>query len=185
MPQPNFLFIGPDKTGSSWMYEIFRQHPQCYVSECKDIYFFDRYYDRGLNWYFSHFRKANSDVIAIGELSHDYLFSPLAAKRIHVDLPNVKLISCLRNPIDRTFSHYLYLIRCGLTKLSFKEAIQTIPELIEHSLYYKHLSVYFSLFESSRIKILDFSDLQADSKVFAKEIFDYLNLSLLESIDYS
>ena len=80
--KPNFLFIGPDKTGSSWLYQILRGHPECHVPELKDIYFFDRFYARGLDWYLSLFDSAAPGARAVGELSHDYLFSPAAAERI-------------------------------------------------------------------------------------------------------
>lgn len=37
--KPNFIFIGPDKSGSSWLYNIFKAHPEIFVPEIKDIYF--------------------------------------------------------------------------------------------------------------------------------------------------
>ena len=44
---PNFLYIGPDKAGSSWLHEMLIRHPDVYLTPAKDLYFFDRYYDRG------------------------------------------------------------------------------------------------------------------------------------------
>ena len=92
--KPNFLFIGPDKSGSTWLYEILRQHPECYVPPIKDIYYFDKHYERGLNWYLSFFKHAELTHKAIGELSHDYLFSKTATDRIANDFPNIKMIFC-------------------------------------------------------------------------------------------
>ena len=117
--EPNFLYIGPDKSGSTWMYNILSQHPECYVPTIKDIYFFDQFYYKGIDWYLSFFKDASHNYKAVGELSHDYLYSKKAAERIFFHYPKVKLITCLRNPIDRTFSNYLFLIRNGITKLSF------------------------------------------------------------------
>lgn len=181
---PNFLFIGPDKTGSSWMYAILKQHPQCYVPQCKDIYFFDRYYNRGLEWYFSFFKESDSSHLAIGELSHDYLFSEEVAKRIKADLPNVKLMTCLRHPVERTFSHYLFMIRSGRTQEPFEVALKNYPELINNSLYYKHLSQYLKYFSKEQLKILLFQDLKSDPKHFAKQIFDYLDVPFIETLNY-
>jgi hypothetical protein len=183
--KPNFLFIGPDKTGSSWMYEVFKQHPNCYVPQCKDIYFFDRYYSRGLDWYFLFFQDADTSHLAVGELSHDYLFSPIAARRIKNDLPDVKLLTCLRHPVDRTFSHYLFMIRSGRTQESFESALENYPELINNSLYYKHLNEYFNCFEKQQIKVLLFQDLKIDSVQFSKQIFDFLNVPFVADINYS
>ncbi len=183
--KPTFLFIGPDKTGSTWLYEILRQHPDCYVPPCKDIYFFDRYYDRGLDWYFSFFRRAPAGVRAVGELSHDYLFSPQVAERIAHDLPGIKLLTCLRNPVERTFSHYLYLIRSGRTVEPFEVALDKFPELINNSMYYKNLSEYFRRFDSRQIKVLFFDLLQSDPEAFAKSVFDFLGLTFIQNIEYS
>jgi hypothetical protein len=182
---PNFLFIGPDKTGSSWMYEILKQHPNCYVPQCKDIYFFDRYYMRGRDWYLSFFKEADAQHFAVGELSHDYLFSRIAAERIKQDLPEVKLLTCLRHPVERTFSHYLFMIRSGRTLATFSQALDEFPELINNSLYYKHLSQYFHLFRKEKIKVLFFQDLKSDSVQFASQLFDFLELPFISEIDYA
>lgn len=182
--KPNFLFVGPDKSGSTWLYEVLRHHPECYVPICKDIYFFDRYYHRGMDWYLAHFKYAPENARAVGELCHDYLYSRIAAHRIARELPNVKLITCLRNPCERTFSHYLYLIRSGKTRMSFENALEHFPELINNSLYYKHLSVYFQEFERQQIKVCMFEDIKSDAKTFAKDIFEFLNLSFVENLHY-
>jgi hypothetical protein len=182
--RPDFLFIGPDKTGSSWLHSVLRQHPQCQVPTCKDLYFYDRYYHRGYSWYERQFGPLRPGVRALGELSHDYLFSVQACERIAKDLPGVRLLCCLRDPCERSFSHYLYLRRNGRTKLPFQRAIEACPELVEHSLYGKHLARYFALFPREQIKILFFENLQADAAAFAREILSFLGLEDWPGIDY-
>ena len=44
---PNIVYIGPDKAGSSWLHTMLDHHRQVYVTEAKDLYFFDRFYDGG------------------------------------------------------------------------------------------------------------------------------------------
>lgn len=182
--RPNFLFIGPDKTGSSWLYQIFLQHPNIYVPGIKDIYFFDRHYERGIKWYFRFFESATHEHIAVGELSHDYMLSSVAAERINMDLPDVKILTCLRDPVERTFSHYLYLVRSGLTSASFEDALQLFPELVSNSLYAKHLKKYFQTFDRKNIKVLFFDELKKDSTAFAKEAFNFLNVPYIEDLAY-
>lgn len=182
--RPNFLFIGPDKTGSSWMFEILRDHPEAFVPVVKDLYFFDRYYGRGLEWYWSFFADAPATARAVGELSHDYLFSPEAAGRIARDLPGVRLMTSLRDPVERSFSHYLYMIRSGRTRASFADALAEFPELVDKSLYAHHLKAYYDLFDTSRIKVLMFEDLRADAQAYAREMFDFLGLGFDPAIEY-
>jgi hypothetical protein len=182
--KPNFLFIGPDKTGSSWMYCLLKQHPHCYVPVCKDIYFFDRYYHHGMDWYLTFFQDATAEHRAIGELSHHYLFSSTAAERIQTHFPDVKLITCLRHPVERSFSHYLYMIRSGRTQESFETALQNYPEILENSFYAPPLQTYFKHFPAAQIKVLWFEDLQRDAVLFAKELFTFLDIPFLLDLPY-
>src|SRR5262245_50096316 len=99
--RPNFLFIGADRCGSKSLHNIFRQHPECYVPPIADPLFFDKNYERGMDWYLDLFADAPAAARAIGEFSHDYIHSLEAAQRIAADLPNVKLLATLRHPIER------------------------------------------------------------------------------------
>lgn len=182
--RPTFLFIGPDKSGSTWLYEILRRHPHCFVPVCKDLYFFDRYYDRGIDWYLSFFDSAGPDTLACGELSHDYLFSPLAAERIARDLPGVTLLTCLRDPAQRTFSHYLYMVRGGRVRGSLGHALREYPELLDNSRYHKHLSVYFAAFPVNRIDVLYYDQLQADPVQFGRRVCESLGLPVMHDLGY-
>ena len=181
---PNFLFIGPDKCGSTWMYEVLRGHPEAFVPKVKDIYYFDRYYSRGLDWYASFFRDAPADVRAVGELSHDYLFSTAALRRIRRDLPGVRLFTSLRNPVERSFSQYLYMRRSGMTGSSFEQALAEFPEIIDNSQYYKHLIPYLNEFGPDRVAVLVFDDLVADARAFAERMFAFLGLDTTIELDF-
>lgn len=182
--EPNFLFIGPDKSGSTWLYNVLSQHPDCYVPAIKDIYYFDQQYKRGMDWYRSFFSAVSPQYDAVGEFSHDYLFSEVAARRIARDLPSVKLMTCLRNPVERSFSQYLFFIRSGLTRQPFEKAIKKFPQLIDNSLYFKHLSVYFRHFRRSQLGIFLFDDLKADPQGFACKVFKFLELPFSAAVDY-
>lgn len=150
----------------------------------KDLYFFDRYYDRGLDWYLEFFGDAPPAARAIGELSHDYLFSTEAAQRIERDLPGVRLLTCLRDPVDRSFSHYLYLVRSGLTQLPFEQALEEFPEIINNSRYATHLEPYLQRFGAERLRVLFFDDLKADARAFARDVFAFLELPYLDALPY-
>lgn len=175
--EPNFLYIGPDKSGSSWLFELLANNPGIFVPACKDIYYFDKYYHFGEDWYKSFFSSVKGES-AIGEISHDYLFCEAASKRIRKFNPEMKLITFLRDPIDRTFSHYLYLLRSGMTKKPIIEAVKDYPELIDNSNYAKHLKKYQWAFDNKLILVKDFSELRNSEELFAKEIIDFLDVDL-------
>jgi len=182
MKLPDFLFIGPDKSGSTWLYRLLLEHPQCYIPPAKDLYFFDRYYHKGLPWYSRFFKQAGKLGICSGEICHDYLYSTEAMKRIRRDLPDVKLITILREPVERSYSHYLYLKRSGLTNLSAMEAVQTLPQVVDHSCYFKFLSEYFKCFHERQILVMDFDSLKHDPQAFASQITTFLGISKCSTI---
>ncbi len=181
---PTFLFIGPDKSGSTWLHRVLQEHPDCFVPALKDLFFFDRYFDRGMDWYLAHFSHAPPGAKAIGEISHDYLFSPLAADRIREHLPRVTLLSTLRDPVERSFSQYLFMVRSGGTSRTFEDALEHHPVLIENSLYGKHLTTYFDRFPREQIHVFDFDRLREDAAGFARQIFGALGVEDLPNFDY-
>lgn len=181
---PNFLYLGPDKSGSSWLFEVLRQHPDSFVPSCKDVYFFDEHYDKGLDWYASFFADAPASALAVGELSHAYLFSAEVADRIKHDLPGVRLMTSLRHPVDRCYSHYLYLVSSGLVTGSFAETIDNRPGLTRSSYYAKHVAEFMQRFGPDQFKVLFFDDLQRDPRAYAGQVYDFLGLSFNEAFEY-
>jgi len=183
-PRPSFLYIGPDKAGSTWLYELLRAHPRCFVPPAKDLYFFDRFYGRGRDWYLSFFRDLEAGIDIVGEISHDYLFSPVAAQRIHDMLPRVQLLTFLRDPIERAFSQFLYLRRSGQTTSTLPQAIDEFPRIVGNSLYTQHLSRYLAIFPREQLGCFLFEHLKEDEERFASDLLRFLggDLSDLRSL---
>ena len=181
---PDFLYIGPDKSGSSWLFEVLRQHPRCFVPPAKDLYFFDRHYSRGMGWYLRHFSVAPAGCTHCGELSHDYLFSAEAAARIARDLPAARLVTILREPAERTFSHYLYLLRSGHMRLAFPEALDAFPELTRNSLYGQHLAAWLRVVDRRQLGVFFFDQLQSAPEALGAGILDFIGLPTEAGIDF-
>ena len=100
---PNFLCIGAQRAGTTWLYDLLASHPEVYVpSRRKEVHYFDWYYDRGLSWY-TRFFPPQGEVAryrAVGEVTPDYLYDSTCPKHISETLPSVKLIAILCNPVD-------------------------------------------------------------------------------------
>lgn len=171
---PNYIYIGPDKSGSTWLFELLRSHPECYAPPCKDLYYFDKYYNRGDAWYSKHFQETNAKVRF--DISHDYLFSTIAAQRIQDDLKNVQLVTFLRNPVERSISQYQYMRKMGLVPDSFMEAIKTNPEIITNSLYAQHLKNYHYFQNNDSLNIFFFDELQQNPEAFAERLSKTLGI---------
>ncbi|MEZ5219332.1 MAG: sulfotransferase [Ilumatobacteraceae bacterium] len=68
-------------------------------------------------------RRRTGHELRAGEASPYYVFHPLALERIAADLPNVKLVLLLRDPVERTISHHKHEVRRGNETLSLTEAL--------------------------------------------------------------
>jgi len=177
---PNFLHLGPSKSGSTWLHEVLIGHPEVYLSQAKDLYFFNRYYDRGPGWYRSQFRGAQREQKIIGEVCPDYLASPEAPERIHACLgPDIRLMVTLREPVSRALSSYLYLQKHGEAAPTFRETTKTAPELIEEGRYATHLRSYLRYFGRESLYIALFDDLEADPQAFLDGVTDWLGIARL------
>jgi len=159
------------------MFEVLREHPDVFLPIAKDLYFFDRYYERGLPWYERHFDGAQGKR-AVGEMSHDYLFSEAACERIHATLPQVQLLTCLRDPVERAFSEYLFLRKHALLgeREGLREATLRYPSILEGGLYGRHLRHYFERFPRSQLLVQSFDDLRSDSRAFLRQLLAFLGV---------
>ena len=175
---PNFLHIGPGKSGSTWLHETLVLHPQVYLSEAKDLYFFSRYYDRGVDWYRKQFQSAGPSDRIVGEVCPDYLTSAEAPQRIRSCLgPDVRLMVTLRDPAERAFSAYLHRRKHGLT-VTFREDLET-SDLIEEGRYGTQLQRYLDCFDRQALYVAVFDDLRADPQAFLDGVTTWLQLDRL------
>ena len=183
MSIPNFIYIGPDKAGSSWLHEVLIRHEQVFMPEAKDLYFFDRYYDRGLAWYLGQFQSAGPRQSIVGEVCQDYLFHPQAPQRMAHCLDDVRLMVTLRDPADRAFSSYLYMLKQGEEPGTFLHALATRPELLEHGRYATHLHRFIDVFKRDSLHVAVFDDLVADPQHFIDELLSWLGVPPLMLAD--
>jgi len=109
---PDAIIIGAQKCGTSTLHNSLISHSNiqgpidAVTNEpMKEIDFFcdGKKWDKGINWYFSNFPQTSKLKI---DSSPNYLANPFCYKRIASVIPDVKIIICLRNPVDRAYSQY-------------------------------------------------------------------------------
>jgi sulfotransferase family protein len=176
---PNFIYIGPDKAGSSWLHDVLIEHPQVFMTPAKDLYFFDRYFDKGVDWYAAHFERVGDQPI-VGEVCQDYLFHPEAAGRIEQTLDSPRFMVTLRDPVERAFSSYLYMLKMGQHPGSFGDAVRSRPELLEHGRYGSGLDRFADRFGDDSVYVAVFDDLGADPQKFVSDLLGWLGIDPFE-----
>jgi hypothetical protein len=176
---PDFAYIGTSKAGSTWLFNALAHHPDVHLASSKGLYYFDQHFDQGRQWYLDQFAGAG-EASAVGEISHSYLSSPEAAARIAEFNPRMRLLVCLREPVDRAFSDYLDLVKNGQFDGSFTTALDRFPRLLDRGRYATHLQRYLDRFPAEQLLVSLFDDLRQDPQGYADEVFDFLGVRRLE-----
>lgn len=175
---PTFVVIGPGRTGTTMLFEAFKEHPDiCMAKNTKETNFFNDEYPRGAEWYASFFAYCEGSN-AVGEISNRYIYDPDVPSRIAKCLPSVKLITVLRNPFERILSAYNYRRRSGeiATGVPLEIALERYPDLISQNFYFDQLSRYLEFFSIENLKIIFYDDLVIDPEEFIAEIFDFIGV---------
>lgn len=98
----NFLGIGAQKCGTSWLCSALSEHPKIEFPGGKEVHFWDQCYNHRIEWYINLF--ANEGYIN-GDITPAYGFLPISViQEIYALMPNLRLIYLIRNPIDRAWS---------------------------------------------------------------------------------
>ncbi len=107
--RPDFIGIGAQKSGTTWIYEALSSHPAIRFPAGKEIHFWDARRDMGVGWWLSQFRLGTPDAdtpgIRTGEITPAYAIIPDdAIRELHSLCPDLRLFYVLRNPIERAWS---------------------------------------------------------------------------------
>ncbi len=89
-------------------------------------------------------------------------------------MPGVKLITFLRNPVDRVLSLYLFRLRNGLVKGSLDEVLAADPSMIEQNFFDEHLARWLALFPREQVFVALFDDLKRDPASLLRNIYDFI-----------
>ena len=188
---PDFLCIGTEKAGTTWLYENLRMHPDIYLPVRKELNFFWRnywFYCYPLSFYAKYFSRAPINAI-IGEFTPYSTMSLSRIRFVGKIMPNVKLILILRNPVDRLWSASLMiLIRSQkriFDEITYSEFLQLMSkkELLAFGLYPDILKNWRTVFPEHQIKVLFYDDLVRDPKNYLMECFDFLGAKPVASFE--
>lgn len=131
---PNFLVGGPPKCASTSLYFYLKQHPDIFMSPVKQTKFFSLDYDKGTDFYVQNYFSGLTNESMAGEATPTYFLLPFVIERIKRYNPDMKLIFCLRNPVERAFSGWSMRMNNGTEVLSFQQAMEeNLKQRAEHS----------------------------------------------------
>jgi len=174
MTGPNFMVVGTQKAGTTWLFECLNEHPEVFVPELKEVHYFcppDRCRvsraDKGENWYRGLYTKAKG-AKALGDMTTDYMYLPGVAAALHQFSPHLKLAFLLRDPVERAYSQYWMRRRQTPGAGDFRSELAANPNLVGRGLYYRQIASFLKYFPREQCRIWIYEEVMADpAKFFA------------------
>jgi hypothetical protein len=157
----DFIFIGPQKTGTTWVDDCLRRHPSIQLPErVKETHFFDVVYERGPEWYEACFPSRQPGTVR-GEVAPSLFHHPEAPGRVAELAPDVRVWITLRHPVERARSHYHHHWSKGRLRGNFQEAVKLYPDILEAGRYAQHIRSWQSKGFSGQCSFLFNEDMRA------------------------
>lgn len=176
---PHFLIIGAAKSGTTWLRETLRAHPDVFMPE-EELNFFSRHHHRGLAWYAAHFSATPAGALC-GEHANTYLTDREVPARVVTALPDVKLLVVLRNPIERAYSAYCMQFSRGRVSADIERHLDPVrsdfPNLIRNVRYCEPLERWLGYVPRERLLLTLHEQIRHEPAALTNEIAEFLGLS--------
>jgi len=171
---PTFVGIGVMRAATSWAYFCLREHPEVFVSKDKELHFFNLNYEKGCSWYASNFQEG-LEFKARGEVTPNYLDTERAMARMAETIPDVRLFVMLRDPAERTYSHYHFLHE-RFKGMSFREACNHMPGIVNLSLYTNQLRQVYRYYPKDQVAVFLYDDVKFQPAVVLRDLFRFIGV---------
>jgi hypothetical protein len=175
--KPNFLIVGVQKAGTTFLAKHLAEHPDVFFSNPKEILFFNcaEVAPADFKVYLFENFQVESERKWVGEGSTEYFHHGKAIKHIEQYLgKKVRIMVCLRHPIERLFSHYLHDYR--KSRLTGAEALSdpAWDGYRSRSYYAERLNMWESTFP--RFRPLIFDDLVRSGSLYYRQAAEFLHI---------
>jgi hypothetical protein len=194
----DFLVLGAQKCGTTWIHHVLSQHPDVFIPRAKELHFFNKASALALGprWYSAQFADAAPGQLR-GECTPNYLWNHLDARDQHVAgeyhdfapklaelRPQLRLVATLRNPVDRAISAFHHHINQGriAPDASILDHLWTLG-IASMGMYALHLRHWFAAFGREPLLVLIYEQDIAPNPAkaaTAQRLFAHLGVSPFE-----
>lgn len=194
---PHFIIAGAPRTATTWLYELADRHPEVAmarpVTPEPKFFLVDDLYARGLPYYSATWFEPLPEGAVCGEKTTNYLESVSACERIARDLPDVRLIFLLRDPVERAHSNFLWSTRHGFETENFGRALEleserevNVPSELRYArphayfsrgLYAAMLRPWLDRFPREHVLVLRTEDIAATPHEVAREFHKFIGVA--------
>src|SRR5262245_27831103 len=189
-PQIDFIGIGAPKCGTTWLSAQLEAHPQIGFAPDKEVYYFAdtiirrlagkelHCFERGESWYNEQFPAAVGPVSRRGEFCPSYLYTEEAADRIAAYRPDIKLLLCLRPPVEMIYSWYWYNRNAVVASLP-----NTFAGMMENQFLRdigcvgRHLKPFLERFPAKNFLVIQFEAIRRVPEEVRQGLYAFLGVS--------
>jgi len=177
----NFLGIGAQKAGTTWLYEQLAAHPQIGFPGGKEVHYWDaRRATLPESWYRDLF--ATGDGRCNGDITPAYVTLELpVVQRIGALFPELRVLFLLRNPIERAWSSALMAMGRAELELDevsdqwFLDHFHSRGSLLRGD-YARTLAIWHQVFAPEQMLVLLHEDLCAAPLALLGRVAAFLEL---------
>jgi hypothetical protein len=194
--KPDFLIIGAQKCGTTWLWAVLRDHPEVFLPETKELEFFS--YSKNLEgdgfkrYLATHFENAGS-ARAVGEATPSYFWNSEAhpeycdkPKGFERDIPGAvlrhlgprtRLVLALRSPVQRAISAYLHHVR--KERIDRSRNIFDVGRdrgILHMGFYHEHLKEWLVRFPMRQIHLVILEEAAAQPGPAFTNLFGFLGV---------
>lgn len=194
---PNLFLVGAMRAGTTALHEALDAHPQIVMSDFKEPAFFadpvELAYDSrivstagfagDLDRYLGLFATSDRAVYR-GESSTHYTKLPRITgipERIFAASPAARIVYLVRDPIERTLSHYRYAVRVKEETRPCLVAVQSDPIYCSVSDYARQIAPYLELFGDDGVFVAVLEDLMEAPEGTLTSLLTWLGLPMPDS----
>ena len=187
MTLPDFLILGAARCGTTSLHYYLTQHPDICMSSIKEPNFFlfeqtpdgprpciadRRIIAKSVSDREHYERLFTKPAVATGEASPLYLYTRESPALIRARAPEARLIAIVREPVDRAWSHFVYVNDTlgADTAAAFAQAVddelakgyepyRTGTHFLRLSAYAEQLDRYRDQFPAEQMLVLSYDDL--------------------------
>lgn len=180
---PNLIVIGAMKCGTSSLHRYLDLHPEIAMSPLKEPNFFVdgaewSNWHRGVDWYRGLF---DPGAPIRGEASVNYTNLPGSAgtaERMAATLTEApRLIYLVRDPIERSISHYMHAVAAGRESRPVEEALADFDSrFVNRSRYATQLEPFRRAFGAERIHVATQESLLDQREATMRAVFEWLGV---------
>ncbi len=176
---PDFIGIGAQKAGTSWLHAQLCQHPGIWTPQGKEMHYFDRLGGGcDADWYRSLFASAPTASIT-GEITPKYaICDATAIAHMYAVAPHAKLLFMVRHPVDRYWSQCLVKYTEGTLSTDTRAAYEFFDTPLgkPRGLYSRTLINFCRVFHPASVLIIFYDAICLRPAELLSDVFHFLSL---------